>query len=327
MLPLPELQVHRPTTVEEAVALHQRLERAMYLAGGTDVLPNLKHHLYDVDHLIALQGIPGLDTAAHAPDGRLALGAGLALEALVQHPVVRGHAPALADAASRIAGPQHRRMGTLGGNVLLDTRCVFYNQSKAWRTALGSCLKAEGTWCHVIGSAKGCVAAQSSDTVPVLLAFGATLRAVGPEGPVEMPLEALYGTDGRRGRHLALPPGALLTHVVLPPIEPGVRSVYRKVRPREAIDFPQLGVAAVGRFEGDRCVELTVVLGALLPKPRAVGHIDRHLPGPLDDARIDAIAEHAWKQARPQPQIHGDPSWRRDLVKVEVARALRALRG
>jgi 4-hydroxybenzoyl-CoA reductase subunit beta len=320
--------VHTPTTIEQAVQLHTSLGDARYLAGGTDLLPNRKHQLHTEEHLVALQGIDELRGIERLPDGSLRLGALATLHQIAGHPLVRAHAPALAYAASQIAGPQHRRMGTLGGNVMLDTRCLFYNQSKAWRTALGSCLKAEGSWCHVIGSSKGCVAAQSSDTVPVLLAFDAALHAHSPEGAHEVPFASLYTNDGRQGRHLRLPPGALLTHVVLPPVAAGTRSVYRKVRSRAAIDFPQLGVAARGVLDPDGvCTDLAVVLGALLPQPRVVRHTDVAVGTRLDDTVIEAVAEHAFKQARPQSQVHGDPDWRREQVRVNVRRALHSLRG
>ena len=327
MLRMPSFEVHHPTTVAEAVALHEQLGDARYLAGGTDLLPNLKHHLHAPAHLVALHQVPELRGLRHDDDGALHLGALTSLHTLATDPIVRGHAPALAAAASMIAGPQHRHMGTLGGNVLLDTRCLFYNQTRAWRQALGSCLKAEGTWCHVIGSAKGCVAAQSSDTVPVLVAFDARLHAHSPQGEHVVALRSLYGTDGRLDRHTQLPSGAILTRIVVPPAAPGTRSVYRKLRTRAAVDFPQLGVAAVGAFDGEgRCTALEVVLGALLPQPRRLRHMERAIGEVLQDPLIEQLAEHGYKQARPQPQLHGDVAWRRQMVRVEVARALRSLR-
>jgi len=218
-------------------------------------------------------------------------------------------------------------MGTLGGNVMLDTRCVFFNQTRAWRDALGGCLKSEGDWCHVLGSAKACVAAQSGDTVPVLCAADAMLQVETPDGPLQKPIRELYGTDGRRDRLHQLPPSALLTGIWLPPRPAGSRSVYRKVRPRAAVDFPQLGVAVVLSLDDhQRLQAIDIVIGALLPQPRRIRHLDRYLGCNLDDATIASMAEHAWKQARPQPQVHGAPSWRRDVLRVEVTRALETLR-
>jgi 4-hydroxybenzoyl-CoA reductase subunit beta len=328
MLRMPPFEVHLPRTAAEAVALKVALADALYVAGGTDLLPNLKHELHHPKHLVSLAQVAGMDGITVDPDGTLRIGARTTLHALATSETVQTTLPALARAASLVAGPQHRRMGTIGGNVLLDTRCLFYNQSLQWRTALGSCLKAEGTWCHVIGSAKGCVAAQSSDTVPVLFAADARIRALVPEvGAVERPLRGLWTKDGRFDRNLTLPAGALLTEVVVPAPAAGHRSTYRKVRARAAVDFPQLGVAVVGAFDGDRCAQLDVVLGAMLPFPKPVEGLGFAVGEVLDHDRIEQIADQAFKQARPQPQIHGDPAWRRHLVRVETRRALQELRG
>ena len=268
MLRMPSFEVHRPRTAEEAVRLVTELPSARFVAGGTDLLPNLKHHLESPAHLVALGGVEGLQCLEDTDDGWLSIGAGCSLHQVANNRSVAQRLAALAVAAGCIAGPQHRRMGTLGGNVLLDTRCLFYNQTRAWRQALGSCLKAEGSWCHVIGSAKGCVAAQSSDTVPVLVAADARLRLMvpgddGAPSTEHLPIRALYGKDGRRDQMHQLRPGTLLCAIELPPGHRGLRSVYRKVRSRGAVDFPQLGVAAVGRFTDDRrCEQLAVVLGA-----------------------------------------------------------------
>jgi 4-hydroxybenzoyl-CoA reductase subunit beta len=216
-------------------------------------------------------------------------------------------------------------MGTLGGNVMLDTRCLFYNQSQHWRSSLGFCLKKEGTWCHVVGSKATCVAAQSSDTVPVLIALGARLQAH-DEAPRELGLDALYQQDGRLEEMHALPAHALLTAIIVPAPPAGHRSIYRKVRTRAAVDFPQLGVAIAGAFEGDRVTALSACVGAVLPKPRVLKGFDQAVGKALDDATIESLAQEAFKQVRPQRNIHGDPAWRRHMVGVEVRRALQELR-
>jgi len=331
MLRMPPFEVHRPGSAAEAVALRHRLPQARYIAGGTDLLPNLKHHLDSPSHLVALGHLDELRQVVADADGRVSIGAAVTLAEAQAHVEIRRSLPALAQAAGLVAGPQHRRMGTLGGNVLLDTRCLFYNQTRAWRQALGSCLKAEGTWCHVIGSARGCVAAQSSDTVPVLIAADAQLRFLEPDGDdvreVGRPIRDLYGTDGRRDQMHRLPAGSLLVGIELTPPAPGHRSVYRKVRRRGAVDFPQLGVAAVASLDDEgTCTALAVALGALLPRPTLLRGTDDLVGTRLDDEAIAAFAIRARKQARPQPQVHGDPTWRRHRVEVEVQRALLELR-
>jgi 4-hydroxybenzoyl-CoA reductase subunit beta len=218
-------------------------------------------------------------------------------------------------------------MGTLGGNVMLDTRCLFYNQSEPWRVAVGYCLKAEGTWCHVIGSAKGCVAAQSSDTVPVLVAARSSIELLLPDGAATtVPLTGVWTKDGRIDRNRTLPEGALVTAILVPPPAAGHRSTYRKVRTRGAVDFPQLGVAVVAAFDGPVCTAVDVVIGAMLPHPKIVDHLGFAVGTTLPDDVIAEVADQVFKQARPQPQVHGDPSWRRHLARVETRRALHDLR-
>lgn len=328
MLRMPPFEVHLPTTVVDAVSLRSSLPDAMYVAGGTDLLPNLKHALHQPSHLVSLADVAGLAEIALDPDGALRIGARCTLHQLATDPLVQRELPGLAVAAGLVAGPQHRRMGTIGGNVMLDTRCLFYNQSQPWRASIGYCLKASGAWCHVIGSAKSCVAAQSSDTVPVLVAADASIEAHGPAGGLaRAPLRGLWTKDGRFDANRALDPAALVTAIVVPPRGAGHRSTYRKVRSRGAVDFPQLGIAAVGRFSaGGRCEALDVVIGAMLPHPKAVDGLGFAVGAALTDDVVAQVAELAFKSARPQSQVHGDPSWRRHMVRVETRRALEALR-
>lgn len=327
MLRMPEFQVHLPRTAAEAVKLRAELPASMYVAGGTDLLVNLKHQLHQPEHLVSLQQVAGLDAIELAADGTLRLGAGATLHAVATSPVVGREVPGLALAASLVAGPQHRRMGTIGGNVMLDTRCLFYNQTREWREALGWCLKADGDWCHVIGSAKSCVAAQSSDTVPMLVAVDATIELLDADGPREVALRELFTKDGRFDHVHSVPHTALVTGIRIPPRPAGHRSTYRKVRARQAIDYPQLGVAIAAAFDGDRLAALEVVIGAMLPQPKRLTNLDEALGKPLDDALVEFLAERAFKQVRPQAQIHGSADWRRHMARVELRRGLEALRG
>ncbi|MEO0605576.1 MAG: FAD binding domain-containing protein [Myxococcota bacterium] len=325
MLRMPAFDVLRPSTVDEAVAMRREHPTSRYVAGGTDLLPNLKHGLDAPSHLISLDRVAGLG-GVRTEDAAIHIGARTTIHALATDPTVQQQLPGLAQAASTIAGPQHRRMGTVGGNILLDTRCLFYNQTEAWRTAVGFCLKKDGQWCHVIGSPKACVAAQSSDSVPMLTALGATVHFATADGPAAVPLAELFTTDGRREEHRTVPDEALLTEVSVPRPGDGHRSVYRKVRAREAVDYPQLSVALAGTFDGEVCRSLTVVLGAMLPQPKVLRGTDALVGAAISDEAAEAFAERAFKQARPQPQIHGDPEWRRQLARVETHRGLIELR-
>ncbi|MBA2320549.1 MAG: FAD binding domain-containing protein [Deltaproteobacteria bacterium] len=324
MLRMPAFEVHKPRTAHDAVLLRATLPDSLFVAGGTDLLPNLKHWLHQPKHLVSLLDLPELRGITREADGTLHLGAAVTLHEMATSPLL-AEIPALPLAASLVAGPQHRRMGTIGGNVMLDTRCLFYNQSEEWRKAVGYCLKKDGDWCHVIGSGKSCVAAQSSDTVPVLLGLGARIRYVTSEGPAEVAIVDLYEKDGRIDRARNIPPSALVTGIAIPPRASGHRSTYRKVRTRAAVDYPQLSIAVITSFDGSILTDLSVVVGALLPQPKIVD-LDGMTGVALDDAAIAAIAERVFKQVKPQTNLHGAPEWRRHLARVETARALAQLR-
>lgn len=326
MLRMPGFKFHAPHSAQEAVALMQRLPNAMYVAGGTDLLPNIKHRIFQPEHVIGLANAVPLGWSQVGDV--LVIGAGTTLSQLSTLTAI----PALAHAAGLVAGPQIRNMGTLGGNVLLDTRCVYYNQSEFWRKALGHCLKCEGTWCHVIASERTCVATQSSDTVPLLLAMDASLDLIGPDGARSLPLRSLYHFDGKQ--HLKLQAGELLTHVRVPMPGPGARSAYKKLRVRGGIDFPMLGVGIAGRFSGTgaecRIDALDIVIGAINPQPRPVKGVEAFVGRVLDDKTIDQLAALATKRARPQASVWGPGApadkWRRSMVGVYVRDILRALR-
>ncbi len=308
----------------EALDLWQAAEAPMYVAGGTDLLPNLKHGILHPRTLVSLGDIPldvpgGVTESADA----ITIGAGTKLDVLAASDTIRTLLPPLARAAGLVAGPQIRAMGTIGGNVLLDTRCLYYNQSAFWRGALGHCLKAEGTWCHVVGGPKTCVAAQSSDTVPVLLALDAALHFVGPAGPRTLAIRDLYRFNGMD--HLTIAKGELLTHLVVPKPAAGFRGSYQKLRTRDSIDFPQLGVAITGTFDGPVPTALEIVIGAANPQPKPIRGLEAFLGAPLDDTRAAAIADLVHKQTRPQAAVHGDPAWRRQMASVFTRRGLLAL--
>jgi 4-hydroxybenzoyl-CoA reductase subunit beta len=325
VLRLPELEYHRPETVREAARLLAELgDDAMPIAGGTDVVPNLKHGLHEPGHLVSLRGIEELRTV-RIEDDALDIGAGVTLAELVEHPRVRDLVPALADAARHVAGPQLRNMGTLGGNLCLDTRCTYYNQSYFWRRALGYCLKKDGDTCHVTQVGKKCVAAHSADTPPVLWVLGATVELVSAGGRREVPVDAFFVADGIR--NTVREPGEVLTRVRVPVPGPGVNVAYAKVRQRRSIDFPVLNLAvrvdlADGVIEGVR-----LVVSGLGSRPREVSGLDAVVGSSLDGDAMAEIADRAHQQCRPLTNIIVDPEWRRAMVPVYVRRALERIRG
>jgi len=321
VLRLPPFRFHAATSPQDAVRRYADSDHAVYVAGGTDLLPNMKHHLLTPDDVIGLGNALGRDV--RFTDSHARIDGGVTLHALSTHPRVRAELPALAQAAGLVAGPQIRRMGTLGGNVLLDTRCLFYNQSISWRQALGSCLKAEGTWCHVINGPKTCVAAQSADTVPVLLTLDAAIELVGPQGTRSVGLRDLYRFNGMD--HLKLERGEVLTAVVVPLPGAGHRGSYHKLRTRGSIDFPQLGVAVASTWDGPALTGLEIVVGAANPQPRPIRKLDTFLGRPLSAPDIEGIAALVRKQTRPNTAVHGSVDWRRSMAGVYTRRALTAM--
>jgi 4-hydroxybenzoyl-CoA reductase subunit beta len=328
VLRLPTFQLERPRTLRAALEiLAENGSSAMVVAGGTDLLPNLKHELFSPQVLVSLAEIPEL-RCVREHGGGLELGAMTTLEELAESALVRARAPALAQAAGMVAGPQLRTMGTLGGNVLLDTRCQWYNQSYFWRSALGFCLKKDGTTCHVVAGGQKCVAAASNDTAPALMTLGATLLLEGPSGARELAIDELWTADGIQNKKLL--PGEILTALRVPALPRGHRGAYGKLRERGSIDFPLLGVAV--RLDGDArgAIERAdVVVTALAAQPKRLRGVQDHLAGvPLEgaafDEAVERVAEQAYRQCRPLENIPGDADWRREMVPVWVRRTLHA---
>ena len=260
---LPDVRVHRPKTLEEAVRLKAATEGARFLAGGTDLLVNLRRGLGEPAELIDLTAVA--DLASVRRDGEsLWIGAGVTLADLARHPDVH---PALIQAALAVAGPTHRAAATLGGNLCQDTRCVFYNQSAWWREANSFCLKKEGDKCQVVAKSDRCYATYHGDIAPVLMVLDAEALLVGPDGARRVKVGDLYRETG--ASHLALAAGEVLAVVVLPPL-PGWRAGYRKVRIRDAIDFPLAGVAAALKRDGDVIADIRMAITGTNSAPLAV---------------------------------------------------------
>ena len=328
MLRLPPYRYHRPATVAEAVALMGEYgDDAMYVAGGTDLVPNMKHRLFEPAHLIALKGIDELRGIDDVPgengdDGVLRIGAAETLTSAATSSRVRELFPALAEAAAHVAGPQLRNAGTIGGNVCLDTRCTYYNQTYFWREALGFCLKKDGDVCHVTRTGRKCVAAHSADTPPALMALGASAVLAGPNGSREILVADFFVADGiantRRERD------EILTEIRIPLASATRRQAYVKLRQRKSIDFPLLTVAVTADVDEHGLVRaIDGVVTGLGSRPRAPSKWADVAEGrPLDDEVIDELAERAHKQCHPLENIIVDPDWRRAMVPVFVRRAL-----
>ncbi len=298
MLPFPRVAYEAPATLEEAVRLAAE-PGAKLLAGGTDLLPSLKHGLFQPSVLVSTRRLPEL---RHQSPRQL--GAGLSLRDVSCVSWVNAEYAALAAACRTVATPTIQGMATLGGNLALDTRCVYYNQPEGWRKALGGCLKCEGSVCHVAPRGTGCYAAHSADTVPVLWLYGARVHTRGPAGARVLDVSAMYQPDGRTS---PLAVGEIIIGIELPGNPPPV--VHRKLRLRAAIDYAQL-LVAVARDDGG----YRAVISAVGPQPLAV--TGRSVPELVDAAHaaVQPLATHLTAV-----------TWRKKLVRVEVGRAAASL--
>jgi 4-hydroxybenzoyl-CoA reductase subunit beta len=328
VLRLPTFELAEPRTLAEAYALlAEHGDAAQLLAGGTDLVPNLKHELFTPRVVIALARVAELRGIRIEPDGTLVIGALTTLDELAHDERVRTRAPVLAQAASLVAGPQLRRMGTLGGNVMLDTRCQWYNQTYFWRSALGFCLKKDGSACHVVAGGANCVAAASNDTAPALMSLDATLVFHGPAGRHALPIDELYSADGIHNKTLR---GEILVEARIPPVPSGHRGAYGKLRERGSIDFPLLGLAARLDLDARGAIQHAALCAvALQARPVRLKKAAQPLIGlaptsPAFAAALDEAAELARKQCHPLDNIPGDAEYRREMVPVYVRRTVKA---
>jgi len=327
-MPLPQLSLVKPRTLAEALLALAENPGARPFAGGTDLLVSMKHGLFGPSHLVDLKAVAGLDRF-EVTDGGAVLGAAVRLSRLRDHPAIRELYPALAQAAGAVANPPVQNMGTLGGNICLDTRCWYYNQSPFWRKSRGYCLKKGGEVCRVAPASKRCFAVFAADTVPALIALGARASLARRDGSGvaerEVPLEDLYLDDG--AHRMALAPGEIVTCVRLPSGR-SVRSGYAKYRKRASIDYPLAGVAAAVRRDGSRMTDVKIALTGLASAPvlarEAMAAFEGAEPAP---ELFAAAAELAAKAARPVQNQAGTPAHRRHMARVLCRRLLEGLTG
>jgi 4-hydroxybenzoyl-CoA reductase subunit beta len=305
----------------------QEPNAAMLVAGGTDVYPNMKRQQYEPKTLIGLRQLRALHTLTGSAQHGLSIGAGVTLTQLSEQPEVVTAYPALATAASLVSTPQLRNMGTLGGNLCVDTRCNYYNQTYWWRAALGFCLKKDGDTCWVAPGSARCWAVSSSDTAPVLMALNAQVRLVSPAGERTVPVHDLYCDDGMH--YLGKRYDEIVTHILLPPVAPGLVMRYVKIRRRGAFDFPILDVAvALCMDETGLCTAARVVLGAVASAPLLATRAAAILVGQrLTPEVIDAAAQAAFQPAKPLDNTDLTLSYRKKMVRVHVTRVLCQLTG
>jgi 4-hydroxybenzoyl-CoA reductase subunit beta len=299
---LADFQLFRPTMLDEVLKVRTDHPDGRLLGGGTDLLVNIRRGIVAPESLIDITDVKEL-RAIHADAQRIEIGAAVTLAEVAAHPEIVRHYPVLAQAAACIAGPTHRNMGTVGGNLCLDTRCLFYNQSDWWRSANNHCLKTTGEICHVAPKSRGiCFATFSGDLAPALMTLGAEVELAGPAGARTLPLRGMYigyarqdepitETRGDGKYYLALRPGELITRVRVTN-RPGLRSAYDKIRIRRSIEYPVTGVAVALRREGDALVDLRVAFTGTNPRPVLLEGTDALCGGPPDERvfeQLDAL--------------------------------------
>jgi 4-hydroxybenzoyl-CoA reductase subunit beta len=325
MMRLPRFEYRAPRSLDEAAAmLAESPADTVLVAGGTDVLPNMKRRQQEPRVLVGLRGVREL--RALEVNGVVRLGAGATLTDLVRHEGVRARVPGLWQAAAQIATPLLRNMGTIGGNLCLDTRCTYYDQGYEWRKAIDFCMKKDGAICWVATSSPKCLAVSSTDTAPMLQALGARVRLVSAAGERWVDVADLYVNDGMH--YMTRRADEILATVEIQDAL-GWRSTYWKLRRRGSFDFPVLSVAAAARFAADGTVEAArVVLGAVASRPMAAPKAEAALVGgALTDASIANAAEGAYEVAKPMDNTDFDLVWRKRMSRVLVGYALQELRG
>jgi 4-hydroxybenzoyl-CoA reductase subunit beta len=329
---LPEFELLSPGTLAEVLAVRQAHPEARLVGGGTDLVVNIRRGIEAPPMLIETNRVAEL-RALDAGASGLEIGASATLSEMAHHPGLVKHFPVVAQAAASVAGPTHRNMGTLGGNLCLDTRCIFYNQSEWWRSANNHCLKTIGEMCHVAPKSRGvCFATFSGDLAPALMVLDAVADLVGPAGRRTLPLRDLYIGDARhdgsgRGdgkRYLGLAPGELVVGVRARAV-PGLRSAYDKVRIRRSIEYPVAGVAAALRRDGDILADLRVAITGTNPRPVLLEGTQRLCGGPLDGRVLQGLDALVRDQIMSMKTTFTPGHYRRRVAGVLARRLLQRL--
>jgi 4-hydroxybenzoyl-CoA reductase subunit beta len=298
------------------------------LAGGTDLIPSMRQKLFEPEYVLDLRGISDLRGIRIQPSGAVEIGALTPLSTIEKSAYLREHFSVLTEAAATVASPVIRNMGTLGGNICLDTRCLWYNQSLAWRKGCGFCIKKDGDLCHVAPGGSKCWAAFSGDTPPALLCLNAEIEIAGPNGIRRIPLREFYTGDGMNYRKLQSE--ELLTRIFLPAESADYRGVYRKLRVRGSIDYPLAGVAVAIKQKSNGniigCIsDARIATTAVNPAPMLVKGMNELFAGKMvDEALAEAAGDMAARTAKPLTTSALTPEYRREIIRVFTKRAILA---
>jgi 4-hydroxybenzoyl-CoA reductase subunit beta len=326
MLRLPPFTHYAPKTIDEVVkVLSDYGPEAMVVAGGTDLYPNMKRRQFEPKVLVGLRQVRELGQVSGSAEAGLSIGACVTLRRLGRHPVVAPAYTGLVRAAIQIANPQIQNVGTIGGNLCVDTRCYYYDQTFEWRTALGYCLKKDGPTCPVAPGGSRCWAVTSTDLAPVMISLRASVRLIGPRGERVVPVSELYRDDGIQ--YLTKERDEILTDVILPPVN-GLKTTYLKLRRRGSFDFPVLGVAVALQEEAGTCVDARIVVGGVNSRPMEIKEAGDVLRGErITPELIERAAEAVYRPVKALDNTDFVPLYRKRVAPVFVKRALRELVG
>jgi 4-hydroxybenzoyl-CoA reductase subunit beta len=335
-LSLPQFKLLRPKSVDEAVehlgkysarvgagdspALPPNLR---VIAGGTDLIPSMRQKLFEPEYVLDLRGIGAIRGIRPQPAGGVEIGALTTLRAIERSDFLRQHYAVLTEAAATVASPVLRNMGTIGGNICLDTRCLWYNQSLTWRKGCGFCIKKDGDLCHVAPGGTKCWAVFSGDTPPALLCLNAEIEIASTSGTRRVPLREFYTGLGEDYRKLQ--PNELVTRVFLPASAAGYRGVYRKLRVRGSIDYPLAGVAVMMKRSNGHVIDARIGITAVNPAPLLVKGVGELLAGKVPDETLaEAVGDLAARTAKPLTTSALTPEYRREMIRVFTKRAVLA---
>ena len=318
---LPQFKLLLPRTLEEALGLlTKHTDKIRVLAGGTDLIPSMQQKLFDPEYVLDLRHVANLRGIRETESG-VTIGALTTLTTIEQSPLLRRRYPVLTEAAATVASPLLRNMGTIGGNICLDTRCLWYNQSLTWRKGCGFCIKKDGDLCHVAPGGTKCWAAFSGDTPPALLCLDAEVEIASASSMRRLPLRDFYTGEGDAYRKLKS--DEILTHVFLPASSADYRGVYRKLRIRGSIDYPLAGVAVAMKRSNGYIADARVAITAVNPAPMLVKGARELLSDKASDESLAfAAGDLAAKMARPLTTSALTPEYRREMIRVFTKRAV-----
>jgi 4-hydroxybenzoyl-CoA reductase subunit beta len=291
------------------------------LAGGTDLIPSMRQKLFEPEYVLDLRAIKDLNGIDPQANGAVEIGALTPLREIERSPYLKQHYPVLTEAAATVASPVLRNMGTIGGNICLDTRCLWYNQSLTWRKGCGFCIKKDGDLCHVAPGGTKCWAAFSGDTPPALLCLNAEIEIAGPNGARRTPLYEFYTGDGVNYRNLQ--PNEIVTRVFLPAESADFRGVYRKLRVRGSIDYPLAGVAVAIKRANGRVSDARLAITAVNPAPLLIARVSEMLIGKaVDEDLAEAVGDLAASTSKPLTTSALTPEYRREMIRVFTKRVV-----